>query len=159
MTGSNQPASGRSRTAITYARVGDLGIALLGGGCFVSFGMVVVFYQTRVVRNKEPTTNQNNYLTGKAPYRFESAFLQQRVACEPDIFMRSRGSADQKRKRTQQSPEPWSGMTNLTPARDRPGALGWHHHAVDRGWGAVDGERVFIGGIVSREKSARGGEA
>jgi hypothetical protein len=119
MTGSNQPASGRSRTAITYARVGDLGIALLGGGCFVSFGMVVVFYQTRVVRNKEPTTNQNHYLTGKAPYRFESAFLQQRVACEPDIFMRSRGSADHKRKRTQQRPEPWSGMTNLTPARDR----------------------------------------
>jgi hypothetical protein len=112
MTGSNQPASGRSRTAITYARVGDLGIALLGGGCFVSFGMVVVFYQTRVVRNKEPTTNQNHYLTGKAPYRFESAFLQQRVACEPDIFMRSRGSADHQRKRTQQSPEPWSGMTN-----------------------------------------------
>jgi hypothetical protein len=25
--------------------------------------------------NKEPATNQNNYLTGKAPYKFESLFL------------------------------------------------------------------------------------
>jgi hypothetical protein len=32
--------------------------------------------------NKEPPTNQNHHLTGKAPYRFESVFLQQRV-CEP----------------------------------------------------------------------------
>jgi hypothetical protein len=26
--------------------------------------------------NKEPTTNQNHYLTAKAPYKFESGFLQ-----------------------------------------------------------------------------------
>jgi hypothetical protein len=39
------------------------------------------------------------------------------------------------------------------------GCTGVAHRAVDRGQGAVDGERVFIGGIVSREKSARGGEA
>src|SRR3954452_25408711 len=32
--------------------------------------------------NKEPTTNQNHYLTGKAPYKFESSFLQQRVHCK-----------------------------------------------------------------------------
>ena len=31
--------------------------------------------------NKEPTTNQNYDLTAKAPYRFESGFLQRRV-CE-----------------------------------------------------------------------------
>src|SRR5690349_9319935 len=29
--------------------------------------------------NKEPSKNQNDYLTGKAPYKFESCFLQQRV--------------------------------------------------------------------------------
>ena len=34
--------------------------------------------------NKEPATNQNNYLTGKAPYKFESGFLQWRVRCELD---------------------------------------------------------------------------
>ena len=33
--------------------------------------------------NKEPPTNQKHDLTGKAPYRFESAFLQWRVCCEP----------------------------------------------------------------------------
>ena len=33
--------------------------------------------------NKEPSENQNDYLTGKAPYRFESAFLQRRFRCEP----------------------------------------------------------------------------
>src|SRR5438270_5404775 len=32
--------------------------------------------------NKEPPTNQNHYLTGKAPYKFESSFLQQRVHCK-----------------------------------------------------------------------------
>src|SRR6185369_5662274 len=32
--------------------------------------------------NKEPTTNQNHYLTAKAPYKFESAPLQRRVHCE-----------------------------------------------------------------------------
>src|SRR6201982_1278826 len=29
--------------------------------------------------NKEPSKNQNDYLTGKAPYRFESTSLQRRV--------------------------------------------------------------------------------
>ena len=33
--------------------------------------------------NKEPTINQNHYLTAKAPYKFESTSLQQRVRCEP----------------------------------------------------------------------------
>src|ERR1700751_5317732 len=30
--------------------------------------------------NKEPGTNQNDYLTGKAPYKFESVSLQRRDA-------------------------------------------------------------------------------
>ena len=38
MIGSNQPASGRSQKAITFARVGDVGIALLGGGRIAGFG-------------------------------------------------------------------------------------------------------------------------
>ena len=33
--------------------------------------------------NKEPATNQNDHLTGKAPYRFESCSLQRRVSNEP----------------------------------------------------------------------------
>src|SRR5438477_11985399 len=44
--------------------------------------------------NKEPPTNQNNYLTGKAPYRFESVSLQRRVTSEP------RGCWKQRRVRT-----------------------------------------------------------
>ena len=40
--------------------------------------------------NKEPATNQNDHLTGKAPYRFESCFLQRQLKCEPDC---ARGSA------------------------------------------------------------------
>jgi hypothetical protein len=32
--------------------------------------------------NKEPATNQNYHLTGKAPYRFESGFLQRGVSDE-----------------------------------------------------------------------------
>jgi hypothetical protein len=34
--------------------------------------------------NKEPAKTKNDYLTGKAPYRFESGSLQRRVACEPE---------------------------------------------------------------------------
>jgi len=29
--------------------------------------------------NKEPTANQKDYLTGKAPYKFESPLLRRRV--------------------------------------------------------------------------------
>src|SRR5947209_7598476 len=32
-----------------------------------------------------PPAAQNNRLTGKAPYKFESGLLQQRVWCEPDF--------------------------------------------------------------------------
>src|SRR5215472_13290318 len=35
--------------------------------------------------NKEPTTTQKNDLTGKAPYRFESGFLQQSVRLSWDF--------------------------------------------------------------------------
>src|SRR5437773_11236701 len=35
--------------------------------------------------NKEPTPTKNDYLTEKAPYRFESFSLQGRVNCEPDF--------------------------------------------------------------------------
>jgi hypothetical protein len=38
MTGSNQPAPGRSRTAITAVRVDELGLALLCGGYIAGFG-------------------------------------------------------------------------------------------------------------------------
>ena len=33
--------------------------------------------------NKEPAKTKNAYLTGKAPYRFESPFLQRGIHCEP----------------------------------------------------------------------------
>src|SRR5690242_14455360 len=43
--------------------------------------------------NKEPSKNQNDYLTGKAPYRFESISLHQRVRCEPGFLdQRSRST-------------------------------------------------------------------
>src|SRR5262245_56281198 len=35
--------------------------------------------------NKEPTKNQNHDLTGKAPYRFESTFLRQRVSLSSEF--------------------------------------------------------------------------
>jgi len=39
--------------------------------------------------NKELSAKtKNNDLTGKAPYKFESAFLQRGVTCEPDFFDR-----------------------------------------------------------------------
>src|SRR5215469_8740456 len=38
--------------------------------------------------NKEPARSQNDYLTRKAPYKFESVFLQRGVTCELD-FLRS----------------------------------------------------------------------
>ena len=52
---------------------------------------------------KEPTINQNHYLTGKAPYRFESCFLQQtvrlswevaRLGREPRLFARVCGRGE-----------------------------------------------------------------
>src|ERR1700719_1855631 len=36
------------------------------------------------LRTKNCQHNPNNRLTGKAPYKFESISLQQRVGCEPD---------------------------------------------------------------------------
>src|ERR1700730_11971187 len=33
---------------------------------------------------------QNNHLTGKAPYKFESGLLQQGVTCEPNVNYRFR---------------------------------------------------------------------
>ena len=39
--------------------------------------------------NKELQQTKNDHLTGKAPYKFESAFLQRRVICEPE-FSRDR---------------------------------------------------------------------
>jgi hypothetical protein len=38
-------------------------------------------------RSEQRTAQQtkNYYSTGKAPYKFESAFLHQRVYCEPDL--------------------------------------------------------------------------
>ena len=47
--------------------------------------------------NKEPTTNQKHHLTGKAPYRFESAFLLRRVI-QTDHPDRARLSADRSRR-------------------------------------------------------------
>src|ERR1700730_2301046 len=41
--------------------------------------------EERLSRSEQRTLSktQNNHLTGKAPYKFEAGFLQQRVACEP----------------------------------------------------------------------------
>ena len=35
---------------------------------------------------KTVSATQNNHLTGKAPYKFESISLQRRVSCEPDFL-------------------------------------------------------------------------
>src|SRR6266403_6187437 len=42
--------------------------------------------EERLSRSEQRTLSktQNNHLTGKAPYKFESAFLQRGVACEPE---------------------------------------------------------------------------
>ena len=46
--------------------------------------------------NKEPATKtKNNHLTGKAPYKFESPFLQRGVSCEPDFWAEPRGTTRQ----------------------------------------------------------------
>src|SRR5439155_24409858 len=37
------------------------------------------------LRTKNRQQTKNDCLTGKAPYRFESVFLQRRVHCEPDF--------------------------------------------------------------------------
>src|SRR5882757_5089367 len=41
--------------------------------------------EERLSRSEQRTLSktQNNHLTGKAPYKFESGFLQRRVYCEP----------------------------------------------------------------------------
>ena len=43
--------------------------------------------EERLSRSEQRTLSktQNNHLTGKAPYKFESASLQRRVRCEPDF--------------------------------------------------------------------------
>src|SRR5207237_1849210 len=46
--------------------------------------------------NKEPTPTKNDYLTEKAPYRFESCSLQRRVRCEHKFL----GAADFRGQRT-----------------------------------------------------------
>src|SRR6202035_3913634 len=42
--------------------------------------------EERLSRSEQRTLSktQNNHLTGKAPYKFESGLLQRRVQCEPD---------------------------------------------------------------------------
>jgi len=47
--------------------------------------------------NKEPTTNQNHYLTAKAPYRFESISLQRGVCKLSVPLARSRASRHPRR--------------------------------------------------------------
>src|SRR5258708_25320794 len=39
--------------------------------------------------NKEPAKTKNDYLTGKAPYKFESISLQRRVTCKPNFPARA----------------------------------------------------------------------
>src|SRR5260370_34678103 len=44
--------------------------------------------EERLSRSEQRTLSktQNNHLTGKAPYKFESSFLHRRVICEPDGY-------------------------------------------------------------------------
>src|SRR6266403_1378194 len=44
--------------------------------------------EERLSRSEQRTLSktQNNHLTGKAPYKFESGSLQRRVLCELDVF-------------------------------------------------------------------------
>jgi hypothetical protein len=44
------------------------------------------------LRTKNCNKTKNNYLTRKAPYKFESGSLQRRVRCEPDIRSRRNSS-------------------------------------------------------------------
>src|SRR5580693_429888 len=46
--------------------------------------------EERLSRSEQRTLSktQNNHLTGKAPYKFESALLQRRVSCEPGFLRR-----------------------------------------------------------------------
>src|ERR1700730_8925267 len=46
--------------------------------------------EERLSRSEQRTLSktQNNHLTGKAPYKFESGLLQRRVRCEPDFLSR-----------------------------------------------------------------------
>src|SRR3954469_20281546 len=48
--------------------------------------------EERPSRSEQRTGNKtkNNHLTGKAPYKFESGFLQRRVSCEPEAGTTSR---------------------------------------------------------------------
>src|SRR5437868_3357122 len=42
--------------------------------------------EERLSRSEQRTDYKNDCLTGKAPYRFESLFLQRRVSCEPVLL-------------------------------------------------------------------------
>ena len=44
--------------------------------------------EERLSRSEQRTLSktQNNHLTGKAPYKFESGLLQRGVNCEPDFY-------------------------------------------------------------------------
>src|SRR6185437_4740810 len=44
--------------------------------------------EERLSRSEQRTLSktQNNHLTGKAPYKFESGLLQRRVSCEPGFL-------------------------------------------------------------------------
>jgi hypothetical protein len=44
----------------------------------------------RTSEQRTLSKTQNNHLTGKAPYKFESALLQERVHCELDSKRRDR---------------------------------------------------------------------
>src|SRR5260221_2812977 len=52
--------------------------------------------EERLSRSEQRTLSktQNNHLTGKAPYKFESGFLQERVTCEPGDQDRRREGGD-----------------------------------------------------------------
>src|SRR6516164_5273335 len=76
------PTSAHSRRKILAAgdECGDVGFAPTR--CLQVFAQLARNDDTKngfPAPNKEPTTNQNYCLTGKAPYRFESGLLQRRV--------------------------------------------------------------------------------
>src|ERR1700730_2327839 len=72
--------------------------------------------EERLSRSEQRTLSktQNNHLTGKAPYKFESTSLQRRVTCEPELrFSRHRPAllwirrAREKRLPPPLSSRPW----------------------------------------------------
>src|SRR5580700_2260376 len=113
--------------------------------------------EERLSRSEQRTLSktQNNHLTGKAPYKFESALLQEGVRCEPDLLDHGYipdvlGGIERQRRGNGSSPH-WN--VKAGPALSGPFALGEKLGVADLG--RLDDE--ILGGlvIILRQQSKR----